>query len=150
MEQKLDFVSVKKGVYARKFAKVEQGKISWNWCAFLAGGYWLLYRKMYKEFGALFLIIIALNLITLLTASKLLLILATIASLIVWIGLGMYGDKIYYNRITALANVYEGRSNRQQAIEKYGGVSVLAVVIVIVASFVLSFAASAIIGMALL
>ena len=149
MEQKLDFVGVKKGVYARKFEKVEQGRISWNWCAFLAGGGWLLYRKMYREFAVLFMITLALNAMSL-TGVKALMVVEIIASLIVWIGLGMYGDKIYYNKITALANAYEGKSDRPQAIERYGGVSLLAVLIAFVASFVLAFVASAVIGVAML
>lgn len=145
MEQKLDFVGVKKGVYARKFDKVEQGRISWNWCAFLAGGGWLLYRKMYREYAVLFIITLALNAMSL-TGLKALMVIETIASLVIWIGLGMYGDKIYHNKITALANAYEGKSGRPQAIERYGGVSLLAAFIAFEASLVMAFAVFAVIN----
>lgn len=44
------------GVYLRKFFLIKSGKRTFNFCAFLFGGYWFIYRKMYK-LGALFLAI---------------------------------------------------------------------------------------------
>lgn len=44
------------GTYLRKFFLIKSGKRTFNFCAFLFGGYWFIYRKMYK-LGALFLAI---------------------------------------------------------------------------------------------
>ena len=44
------------GVYLHKFFLIKSGKRTFNFCAFLFGGYWFIYRKMYK-LGALFLAI---------------------------------------------------------------------------------------------
>lgn len=44
------------GIYLRKFFLINSGKRTFNFCAFLFGGYWFIYRKMYK-LGALFLAI---------------------------------------------------------------------------------------------
>lgn len=44
------------GIYLRKFFLIKSGKRTFNFCAFLFGGYWFIYRKMYK-LGALFLAI---------------------------------------------------------------------------------------------
>lgn len=40
--------------YLRKFFLIKSGKRTFNFCAFLFGGYWFIYRKMYK-LGAIFL-----------------------------------------------------------------------------------------------
>lgn len=45
------FVGTKAEVYRRKWKNKNPEKLNlgWNWAAFFFGGYWLLYRRMYKE-----------------------------------------------------------------------------------------------------
>lgn len=43
--------------YLREFKKIDEGKLSWNWCSALAGPLWCLYRKMYGAFFGYILVI---------------------------------------------------------------------------------------------
>jgi len=42
--------------YIHKFNEIsnKDSKISWNWCAFIFSGFWMLYRKLNKSYTALF------------------------------------------------------------------------------------------------
>lgn len=48
------FVKKNSQTYLHKFFKAKSGKRTFNFCAFLFGGYWFIYRKMYK-LGIIFL-----------------------------------------------------------------------------------------------
>lgn len=48
------FIQKNTQTYLRKFFTVKSGKRTFNVCAFLFGGYWFIYRKMYK-LGIIFL-----------------------------------------------------------------------------------------------
>lgn len=48
------FIRKNSQTYLRKFFTVKSGKRTFNFCAFLFGGYWFIYRKMYK-LGIIFL-----------------------------------------------------------------------------------------------
>lgn len=48
------FVRKNSQTYLHKFFKAKSGKRTFNFCAFLFGGYWFIYRKMYK-LGAIFI-----------------------------------------------------------------------------------------------
>lgn len=50
------YIKKKSTNYLRKFFTEKQGKRTFNFCAFLFGGYWFIYRKMYK-LGAIFIAI---------------------------------------------------------------------------------------------
>ncbi len=54
----MPFIAVNTQRYIPKFASMSQKrkKVSWNWASFFLHGYWLLYRKCYKE-GILALIV---------------------------------------------------------------------------------------------
>ena len=47
-----NFVGEKADVYESKFGQIEagEGRLSWNWCAFLVTPWWFLYRKLYAWF----------------------------------------------------------------------------------------------------
>ncbi len=50
------FIQKNTQTYLRKFFAVKSGKRTFNICAFLFGGYWFIYRKMYK-LGIIFLVL---------------------------------------------------------------------------------------------
>lgn len=50
------YIKQKSPNYLRKFFTEKSGKRTFNFCAFLFGGYWFIYRKMYK-LGAVFIAI---------------------------------------------------------------------------------------------
>ncbi|MGL4572602.1 MAG: DUF2628 domain-containing protein [Clostridium sp.] len=75
--------------YLDKFEKYQTNPsfASWNWAAFFLGLWWMLYRKMYKVCGIVFLISF-LN-------SLFLGVFAPIVSLSISIGMGVYGNLFY-------------------------------------------------------
>jgi hypothetical protein len=99
-------------------------KISWNWPAFLFGGFWLLYRKMYLYFFIL-LLVGSLSAIP---------VIGMFISLAIFIGLGLFGNYLYgkftYEKLTKLKITANGDKEtlRQLAFQK-GGTSVTAVII---------------------
>lgn len=48
------FTQYRAGAYVRKFRKLQNKKVGWNWAAFLFSPFWFFYRKHYKA-GALFM-----------------------------------------------------------------------------------------------
>lgn len=59
-KKRAEYIKRNVDTYLEKFKKMHQKKTkaSWNWCAFLFGGAWFLYRKLYKCFFLTYLITI--------------------------------------------------------------------------------------------
>ena len=70
-------------------------KESWNWAAFLGGGVWALYRKMYPWFFA-FLCMAALVAIFFIFGVY---VLGFVAVLIFWIAFSIYANSLYHNGV---------------------------------------------------
>lgn len=139
----LDYVDEKQSVYEKKFAKIDEGKISWNWCAFLVPGAWLLYRKMYKYFIVLLCVSLAISSLELLVSGHASEIISYITSIAIGVCGGLFGDKLYYSRIKKLVAADDesaaSEEQRTESVQKYGGVSPTSVVVLIMVA-ILSFA----------
>lgn len=139
----LDYVDEKQSVYEKKFAKIDEGKISWNWCAFLVPGAWFLYRKMYKYFVVLFCIGLVTGSLEFLVSGHASEIISYITSIAISVCGGLFGDKLYYSRIKKLVAADDASAaseeQRTESVQKYGGVSPAAVVVLIMVA-ILSFA----------
>lgn len=106
--------------YIRKFERLRQGGVSWNWWAFLWTPLWCFYRKMYL-FG---IAAIALQwIVKLLLGSA-----AAFFQLILYIVFGIIADSIYMNRIERLSKKAEGLygDERDDFFRVNGGVSTAA------------------------
>jgi len=106
--------------------------ISWNWCAFLVGPYWFIYRKMYGYGAAILAGIIVLSLINE--------VLITLMLLSGYIALGVFGNYIYMDHIYKLAEVgrYMTEPYKMKFILKNSGVNSTATTLTIVGHFILS------------
>lgn len=85
--------------YAGKFNKMQSTgvKTSWNWCAFLFTSYWLIYRKMYKEFA-----IVAVLEHVLIPAAASIMDIFNGLNIVVIILLGLFGNYLYMQHIDRL------------------------------------------------
>ena len=101
-------------------------KTSWNWAAFLLGGWWMVYRKMYLY---TFLLLLS-SLITWIP------ILGWIVGLAIWIGIGLFGNYIYgqhvYKKLKELSLIAKNEEELRTLALQKGGTSVIAVIILIV------------------
>ena len=106
--------------YIRKFERLRQGGISWNWWAFLWAPLWCFYRKMYLVGIAA----MALQWITRLILGSA----AVLFQLILYIVYGIIADSIYMNRIEQLSKKAEGLygDRREDFFRINGGVSTTA------------------------
>ena len=131
--------------YDWKFFKLENGKGSWNWCAWLFGPAWLVYRKLYMQ--ALIYCACVLGMYAVAFAAEAIFLPlntatvgASIISIAITIYLGLKGDKMYFNKVN---KCYES-NDRDKWIRKYGGTSVKALILFFVAYIAAIFAASSI------
>lgn len=129
------YVGKKATYYSSKFAQMRNNKtaFSWNWAAFLFSPAWIIYRKMYSlGFG---LLIVA-HLLQILLGD-----LFVGYSLIVGIYMGLKGNNIYMNKIEKLINDSSSMSKvgQREHINKYGGVSVKALIISLVLSLAIAY-----------
>lgn len=139
----------KADVYEKKFRKLDEGRLSWNWCAFLVTPCWLLYRKLYKWFfiymgigvviGGIFGAIgpSTTNSLVGQSAISIIEIIEFIIGIILCVVVGLFGDKIYKAKLENL--IHDGYTTDQD-ISKHGGTSVAAVLIYIGIYVVLSVA----------
>ncbi len=108
-----------------KLMSASGSKISWNWPAFFFSANWLGYRKMYLYA----FIYILLNIGTLVPLLGLLL------WIVLWVGLGLYGNYLYakktYEDLLKLRASYSDENVFKQMVVKKGGTSVLGVIAVI-------------------
>ncbi len=118
-QKRAEYIKRNVDKYLEKFKKMHRNntKVSWNWCAFLFGGAWFLYRKMYKCFLLTYLVIYALA-IALVAGSALimgeaafldfanwmpvLLIGSTAIGLFIGIVIGLFSDSWYRNKVDKL------------------------------------------------
>ena len=126
-----------------KLMASSESKISWNWAAFFFTANWLGYRKMYLYA----FIYILLNLATLVP------FVGFILWIILWVGIGIYGNYLYgqktYENLVKLKSEYPDQEIFKQMLVKNGGTSVLGVILVILMGIVI-YAILAAIGMALI
>ncbi len=117
--------------YLEKFDSMEtlRSFTSWNWCAFLFGISWMVYRKMYAFGIALWVLN---NVLSLLGLGAL--------SLIVWVGMGVVGNYLYMkdidNRTEKAMNMQP--EERELYIQKWSGTSWVGVAVMIAANMILN------------
>ena len=127
------FLEKNQSYYLEKFNLIEKtgDKKAWNWCSFLIGGYWMLYRKMYVQA----IIYIIANLIL-----GCIPFIGWALSLALCVGLGILGNSLYLDHIkkTFTEISYADSNMRSALISKMGGTNLvipilLAVIPVIIA-----------------
>ena len=105
--------------YLMKFESFDQQglgiKASWNWAAFIFGGVWALYRKMYGWFFVLFGIIFLSNFIEKIGSP----ILSFIVIFIPWILFSVYANSIYHNSIKKKITVAQLTVNDESKLLEY-------------------------------
>ena len=120
------FISVNKGFYLKKFNQINitGDKKTWNWSAFLATTYWLLYRKMYVQ-GAIYFIA---NLFLLCIP-----VIGWIISFCLWIGLGVFANSLYLDHINRKFKEINcaDKSCREILINKKGGINTVIPIILL-------------------
>ena len=127
------FLEKNQSYYLEKFNLIEKtgDKKAWNWCSFLIGGYWMLYRKMYVQA----IIYIIANLIL-----GCIPFVGWALSLALCVGLGILGNSLYLDHVKkTFTEIGCADSNmRSTLISKKGGTNLvlpilLAVIPVIIA-----------------
>jgi len=124
--------------YKRKFKEIETNPANWNWCAFLFGGYWFLYRKMYIAF---FVLLIATTLAVFgiqsigasfagVSESTAMILSYAVSIIITMVLPGMYGNLTYKKHMERMQRKYPNN------FVSMGGVSKASVIIFIVIEFV--------------
>ena len=117
--------------YLPRFEKMEtlNSFTSWNWCAFLFGPLWMLYRKMYAYGIVLFVL------------NELLGFVAGGLSLLVSIGIGIVGNYLYMkdinNRTDKALDMQP--EEREAFIQKNSGTSWIPVIVIAAVSVALGF-----------
>lgn len=124
--------------YTEKFAEMKKGnkKVTWNWCAFLFGPAWFIYRKMYL-YGGLYWLLAA---VILDSVAYLDLAASALA--------GVFGNYIYmtYLEKQAVAAKAMNEPAKTQFIEKNKGTSFAAVAIGMGIVFTVSFVGNLLLG----
>jgi hypothetical protein len=95
--------------YTKALAKIEAGRLSWNWAPFFVGIYWLLYRKMVGATAVLYALVTILLMAIPRTTSEMLMedpnryllltLLRLSVSVVLLIALGLFGDAYYLRRL---------------------------------------------------
>ena len=124
--------------YINRFAEMKQKnkKATWNWCAFLFGPAWMIYRKMYVYGAALWLLEIVLG------------ELPAVLDLTLSVLLGVFGNYIYMmylEKLSAEAKALQ-EPNKSEFIKKNGGTSATAVFVGMGVLMTLSFVGSLVFG----
>lgn len=126
------FLSKNQMFYLEKFDQINRtgDKKTWNWSAFLANIYWMLYRKMYVEAGLYFLANFILSFIP---------IIGWILSLVLWGGVGLFANSLYLDHINKkFKEINCADSNlRQTLINKYGGTNMVAPIVLLLIPIVI-------------
>jgi hypothetical protein len=116
--------------YLPRFDKMEtlNSFTDWNWCAFLFGITWMLYRKMYAIAVAMYVLTQVLNLAG-----------ASLLSAVVWVGTGLVGNFLYMkdiNRRTEKAMNMQPEE-REVYIEKNSGTGWIGIIVMLIVSSLL-------------
>lgn len=124
-------VGSKTEYYLPRFEKMEvlNSFTSWNWCAFLFGTTWMMYRKMYAIGIAFYVVGQVLSLMG-----------AGLLSSILWVATGVIGNFLYMkdinNRTEKAMNMQP--EEREAYIEKYGDTGWTGIVILLIVSVVIN------------
>ena len=117
----MELIKKNKEYYIPVFHKLKTtGKyVSWNWPAFLAGPYWMIYRKLYLWAAGFILVS--------------LLLMMEGAGILLYVLSGLFGNYIYMKHIDDLAAQAKILPYNEQAgfIRKKGGVNVAAVIVIV-------------------
>lgn len=122
------FLEKNQSYYLEKFNLIEKtgDKKAWNWCSFLIGGYWMLYRKMYVQA----IIYIIANLIL-----GCIPFIGWILTVILWVCAGIFANSLYLDHIknTFIQIACADSNMRSILINKKGGTNlVLPIVLAII------------------
>ena len=135
------FLEKNQSYYLEKFNLIEKtgDKKAWNWCSFLIGGYWMLYRKMYVQA----IIYIIANLIL-----GCIPFIGWALSLALCVGLGIFGNSIYLDHIKkTFSEIGCADSNmRSTLINKKGGTNLVLPILLAVIPVIIGIIASIFIG----
>ncbi len=109
------FVAKRQNKYIQVFEKmrINNSKTSWNWCAFLFGHMWFLYRKMYS-YAAAYIALVVLGFIF--KAGN-------AATLVISVFSGIYGNYLYKNYVDKELQAAKAMDlfNKNAHIAKKGG-----------------------------
>lgn len=159
-QKRAEYIKRNVDTYLEKFKKMHRNntKASWNWCAFLFGGAWFLYRKLYKCFFLTYLLILVVGVglttgvIFGLDAAGLdplkymiLIYVAAIAiGLFVMIIIGTYSNSWYRNKIDKLVSRGDNAQTDEEweKAHKKGGTNIPLLVVVLILSVALAVASS--------
>ena len=135
------FLEKNQSYYLEKFNLIEKtgDKKAWNWCSFLIGGYWMLYRKMYVQA----IIYIIANLIL-----GCIPFIGWALSLALCVGLGIFGNSLYLDHIKkTFTEIGCADSNmRSTLINKKGGTNLVLPILLAVIPVIIGIIASIFIG----
>ena len=135
------FLEKNQSYYLEKFNLIEKtgDKKAWNWCSFLIGGYWMLYRKMYVQA----IIYIIANLIL-----GCIPFIGWALSLALCVGLGIFGNSLYLDHIKkTFTDIGCADSNmRSTLINKKGGTNLVLPILLAVIPVIIGIIASIFIG----
>lgn len=135
------FLEKNQSYYLEKFNLIEKtgDKKAWNWCSFLIGGYWMLYRKMYVQA----IIYIIANLIL-----GCIPFIGWALSLALCVGLGIFGNSLYLDHIKkTFTEIGCADSNmRSTLINKKGGTNLVLPILLAVVPVIIGIIASIFIG----
>ena len=135
------FLEKNQSYYLEKFNLIEKtgDKKAWNWCSFLIGGYWMLYRKMYVQA----IIYIIANLIL-----GCIPFVGWALSLALCVGLGILGNSLYLDHIkkTFTEISYADSNMRSALISKKGGTNLVLPILLAVIPVIIGIIASIFIG----
>lgn len=135
------FLEKNQSYYLEKFNLIEKtgDKKAWNWCSFLIGGYWMLYRKMYVQA----IIYIIANLIL-----GCIPFIGWALSLALCVGLGIFGNSLYLDHIKkTFTEIGCADSNMRSAlINKKGGTNLILPILLAAIPVIIGIIASIFIG----
>ena len=135
------FLEKNQSYYLEKFNLIEKtgDKKAWNWCSFLIGGYWMLYRKMYVQA----IIYIIANLIL-----GCIPFIGWALSLALCVGLGIFGNSLYLDHIKkTFSEIGFADSNmRSTLINKKGGTNLVLPILLAFIPVIIGIIASIFIG----
>ena len=135
------FLEKNQSYYLEKFNLIEKtgDKKAWNWCSFLIGGYWMLYRKMYVQA----IIYIIANLIL-----GCIPFIGWALSLALCVGLGIFGNSLYLDHIKkTFTEIGCADSNmRSTLINRKGGTNLVLPILLAVIPVIIGIIASIFIG----
>jgi len=121
------------GTYLKKFERLDRSrfKFGWNWCGFLFGAKWMIYRKMYLQYFIFYFTPVLLELSAFLIGptqpaiGAMLFLLTFPVCLILWIIGGLFSDYWYKRKIEKLMKEAEflPADERREFARKKGGTS---------------------------